>query len=237
MTDDLVVSALLAPVLVTQGYYTRKVTPKLPEPAGPREGVTGKGLPLNLLVLGDSAAAGVGVQCQEEALTGHLVTKLGSSFQLEWRLLAETGLTTQQMIARLEASKSFATDCVVISLGVNDVTSGMSANSWLRQIRQLRNVLTEKFSAKQLVFSSLPPMHLFPALPQPLRWYLGRRATRFSETLGHYLTAIEDAEFVAINFPISPDYIAADGFHPSERAYDIWSGEISGVIKKRWQGN
>jgi hypothetical protein len=31
--------------------------------------------------------------------------------------------------------------------------------------------------------SGLPPMHRFPALPQPLRWYIGSRARDFDRAL------------------------------------------------------
>ncbi len=55
------VTAALAPLLLWQGRHVRRVTPRLPEAAGPRAGTTGHGPPLRLLVLGDSAAAGVGV--------------------------------------------------------------------------------------------------------------------------------------------------------------------------------
>jgi hypothetical protein len=66
----------LAPILLCQGKYVRRVTPKLPEADGPRFGEAGVGKPLRLLVLGDSAAAGVGVNTQQEALAGHLVKGL-----------------------------------------------------------------------------------------------------------------------------------------------------------------
>ena len=50
----------LLPVLFVQGTKVRKNTPRLLEASGDREGTVGKGRPLSLLILGDSAAAGVG---------------------------------------------------------------------------------------------------------------------------------------------------------------------------------
>ena len=49
----------LAPLLVVQGWYVKRITPRLPEAEGARQGVTGQGQRLRLLVVGDSAAAGV----------------------------------------------------------------------------------------------------------------------------------------------------------------------------------
>ncbi len=96
----------MAPVLLCQGRYVRRVTPKLPEAAGPRSGECGAGAGLGLLVLGDSAAAGVGVATQEEALVGRMVAGLKDRFRVTWRLEAETGATTRSTIARLKRLES-----------------------------------------------------------------------------------------------------------------------------------
>ena len=59
---------VLSPLLICQGMYVRRVTPKLPEADGPRSGEAGSGALLRLLVLGDSAAAGVGVPARKKRL-------------------------------------------------------------------------------------------------------------------------------------------------------------------------
>ena len=48
----------LGPVLLMQGLAVRRRVPKLPEPPGAREGTTGDGPPLRIVIVGDSAAAG-----------------------------------------------------------------------------------------------------------------------------------------------------------------------------------
>ena len=93
--------ATLAPLLLWQGRRVRRVTPRLPEPAGPRAGVAGQGAPLRLLVLGDSAAAGVGVARQRDALTGRLLAELSPRHTVHWRLLAHTGEVLEVLPARL----------------------------------------------------------------------------------------------------------------------------------------
>ncbi|MEM8598518.1 MAG: SGNH/GDSL hydrolase family protein, partial [Bacteroidota bacterium] len=59
---------LLGPVLLAQGKRVRRVALKLPEPPGDRESTVGNGPPLRLLVVGDSSAAGVGAETQDDAL-------------------------------------------------------------------------------------------------------------------------------------------------------------------------
>ena len=57
-------------VILFQGYAVKKNTPRLAEPDGERIGQKGVGKSLALLILGDSAAAGVGVNAQDDALLG-----------------------------------------------------------------------------------------------------------------------------------------------------------------------
>jgi len=233
MIDDPVITTLLAPLLIPQGIYTRIVTPKLPEAEGAREGLSGVGKSLKLLILGDSAAAGVGVESQHQALSGQLATKLSSHCSLEWRLEAETGSKTADIIKRLEQLDEFKVDMVIISLGVNDVTSNVRLQKWLELQERLRSILVSKFDAKVILLSSIPPMERFPSLPQPLRWYLGRKSKAFNSGLMQQSRQFSDLKYMDINFPHEDGYIAEDGFHPSIRAYDLWSDLVVKEITQK----
>ena len=112
----------LGPILFAQGLYVRWVTPRLPEPAGVRCGMGGAGKSLRLLVVGDSAAAGVGADSQSSALSGQLVSALAPHFCLSWRLLARTGYKVQDVLDHLESAHPESFDLAVVSVGVNDVT-------------------------------------------------------------------------------------------------------------------
>lgn len=76
----------LLPILLIQGRKVRKNTPRLLEAGGEREGTTGEGQPLSLLILGDSAAAGVGVDTQQDALSGAIISELQNEYRLQWKL-------------------------------------------------------------------------------------------------------------------------------------------------------
>jgi len=224
----------LAPCLIAQGLYVRRVTPRLAEPEGERSGTYGSGPHLKLLILGDSAAAGVGVSTQGQALSGQLVARLGASFEVNWRLMAQTGDKAKQVTAVLQqvaVQEHF--DIVVTSIGVNDVTHGTKCKKWISQQGQIVNLLQSKFHVQHIILSGLPPMHLFPALPQPLRWYLGLRARRFNNALKTFAAGCDRCEFVAINFPLEAAYMAADGFHPGALAYSFWAGQLAKIIQSR----
>lgn len=118
----------------------------------------------------------MGAASQDEALCGRLVAELSPRRTLDWRLEARTGYTTADAHAHLAALPEDRFDVVVLSLGVNDVTGGLGRARWLARQAALADMLRERFAPQAVLFTALPPMHLFPALPQPLRWYLGARA-------------------------------------------------------------
>ena len=212
----------LGPLLLVQGRRVRRVTPVLPEPAGPREGVAGSGAPLRLLVVGDSAGAGVGAATQDEALAGRLVARLRERFRVEWRVVARTGATTSSTIRHLERIEPFATDAVVTSLGVNDVTGDVGVARFLKRQAKLHALLRERFGARLVIASGLPPMHHFPALPQPLRWYLGARARELDRALADLLPDGHGTEHLPFQGDVDAAHMASDGFHPGPPVYDAW---------------
>ena len=228
----LLATAALGPLLLVQGRYVRAVTPRLPEPSGSRSGRTGAGAPLRLLVAGDSAAAGVGATSQDEALCGRLVSELSARRTLDWRLEARTGYTTADAHAHLAALPEDRFDVVVLSLGVNDVTRGIGRSRWLAGQAALADMLQARFAARAVLFTALPPMHLFPALPQPLRWYLGARALDFNVALADWLPSSPGCYLSAPEFEPASAYIASDGFHPGPAAYAAWAKRIAGDIDR-----
>lgn len=228
----LLATAALGPLLLLQGRHVRRVTPRLPEPPGPRSGQVGEGPLLRLLVAGDSAAAGVGAGSQDEAVAGRLVAQLSANRALNWRLEARSGYTTADAHAHLAALPEDRFDVVVLSLGVNDVTRGVGLTRWLARQRALADLLQTRFEPRALLFTTLPPMHLFPALPQPLRWYLGARAHDFNDALADWLPRQQGCHLVAPEFQPDPAHIASDGFHPGPAAYTAWATRIARDIDR-----
>jgi lysophospholipase L1-like esterase len=226
----------LAPLLLAQGLRVRRNALRLPEPPGPRAGTAGEGPPLRLLVTGDSAAAGVGAATQDEALSGALVRALQPDFHLSWRLKARTGLRTRQVLARLASQPPEPVDAALVSLGVNDVTGGTRSAAFVAQQRRLVQVLRERYGARLVLLTALPPMYAFPALPQPLRWTLGERARAFTRLLRSVALSEPACELLELRLPLDMAYIATDGFHPGPRAYEIWAEEAAAVIRSRFSG-
>ena len=223
---------LLSPILLKQGKETRKKTLKLPEPRGQRKGIVGKGEQIRLLILGDSAGAGVGVATQALALSGQIVQNLSQTHQLEWKLIATSGHTTSDVVEHLPSKEKQVFDIALISLGVNDVTSFVSPGKWIKQCESLIQILEQRFSIKRIVWSDFPKMEKFPALPQPLRWFVGARKNHLRKHLLQYVSVRKNLELLEFPDLLSEpgenikDWIAIDGFHPGPRVYSIWAEEF-----------
>ncbi len=224
----LIATLALGPILLAQGRHVRRTVPELPEPEGPRSGIAGSGPVLRLLIVGDSAAAGVGAPSQDEALAGQLAVALAPTFRLHWKLLAFTGATTADMLDRLRREAAEPFDVVVTSLGVNDVTGRRSLATWRRQQEDLVDLLAARFGARYILLSGLPPMHRFPSLPQPLRWYIGSRARDFDRVLAEVAASRPDCEFLALGHEMmDTSAMAGDGFHPGPPIYALWACEAA----------
>ncbi|MBY5993903.1 SGNH/GDSL hydrolase family protein [Ferrimonas balearica] len=218
-------TVVLSPILLAQGQWVRFRTPKLPEAPGPRLGQLGSGAPLSLLILGDSAAAGVGIEHQTQALSGQLAQQLKAQFGLQWQLHARSGLTTkdaQQLLSAIDAPRF---DVVLISLGVNDALSATSAARWLRETQALVETLSERFAPGLLLLTQLPPLARFPDLPWPLSAHLGRRADHFNRLLGQWVADQPGLGLLDLTrgHTLSLEHLAPDRFHPGEPTHRHWA--------------
>ena len=222
---------LMMPLLLVQAIGVHRKTPRLPEQPGDRSGIFGSGRNLRLLIVGDSAASGVGAGCQRQALSGQLVSFLGEHFRVTWRLDAETGRTIKDVVAAAEAAAE-KVDVLVVSVGVNDVTRATPLKRWISRHEKLIDIATKKFDCRHVLLSSVPPMHLFPTLPQPLRWFLGQRARRLNTALERHLAGCPGCRVVSPDFPPEPAFMAADGFHPGPVAYSHWARHLAGIIRE-----
>ena len=258
----------LAPVYLYQGHKIKRDTVRLPEPNGERHGQVQLDNPagnpldtlkdnrqqaLNLMIVGDSAAAGVGSQTQQEALVGNLIPLLTqqpiiqTTFDtLNWSLQATTGHTSFDILRRLYVlpAPSQPIDVMVLSVGVNDITSNVSASQWQQQIENIITIVQRKFGVRELIFLSLPPMAQMPAIPAPLNNFVGAKASILDNTLQQVCAAHDGVTYMATDFARMIDehsngtpidirvMFASDGFHPSSLMYGYWAQQLVELIVK-----
>jgi lysophospholipase L1-like esterase len=229
----------LGPLLLRQGRMVRRTALRLPEAAGPREGLVGEGVPVaRLLVVGDSSAAGVGLATQDEALALPLARALAQRLRgaVSWQLVAQTGIDTPGARQLLAQSRVRPADVAVTVLGVNDVTAQRSAASFVTHQAHLWAELRERCGARWGVACGLPPMERLTAMPQPLRWYLGRYASALDAALRDW-SERQDLGFCPLRWTDDPRFLASDGFHPGPALYPEWAQRLAELIapqRPRW---
>lgn len=225
----------LIPALVIQGNRVKKNTLRLPEPEGARESQTGTGNKLSLLILGDSAAAGVGVEHQDDALLGAILHELKDDFEIDWKLQAKTGDTSSKVIHALDQIEVQHYDVIVTSVGVNDVTKLIPVEVWIQKQEQLYSKIQQKFSPKLIIAAGVPPMNMFPALPNPLAWLFGQYAKQMNQQLENFVNQQVNMQWIEYDiekYRAMNLQMAADGFHPSKEVYTLWGQEVAGKIRK-----
>ncbi|VVD62739.1 hypothetical protein PAQ31011_00180 [Pandoraea aquatica] len=227
----------LGPILLAQARWLRRTALRLPEAAGPREGVEGdplhSGEPLRILVVGDSSAAGVGVDAQADALAQPVAKLLAARTgrRVAWQLVAKSGMNTSEALVMLANRELPRADYLVTALGTNDVTSQRKPSQFLADYTALVDTLRKRTGAAGLVVTGLPPLHILPAAPHPLRWYLGRYAKRLDGLLIDWIERDPAARYVSLAWAAKPQDMARDKYHPGPGQYREWVEYVVGKIQ------
>ncbi len=223
----------LLPFLIPQALWVRKTAPRFSDAAGPAYGSVGEGPSKHLVAIGDSIIAGVGAPTLDQALVGQtaaaLAERLGAS--IDWRASGRTGQTSKGLLAgQLTELPDVDASFVIVSIGVNDVTRVETTRQFARNVRAIVDHLANRYPRARVAFAGLPPLGIFPLLPQPLRAALGLRAATFNETLEDLLRAEPRALYVPVEFDASDSSFADDGFHPSPDGYTAFGDVMAEAL-------
>jgi lysophospholipase L1-like esterase len=226
---------VLAPIALPQALWTRRTALRLPEALGAQSGVAGverAGEPLRLLLIGESTVAGVGVEAQEVALAGQLAQALSARLgrPVAWRACGENGITANEACERLlPLALSEPADLVLLVFGVNDTTHLSSLSRWESALRALSQRMTAQ--GCRVVFTGVPPIQHFSALPWLLRRLLGLRAGLLDAELRR-ISVQERAQYARLELRFADDYLARDGYHPSALGYRVWGEGLAELITR-----
>jgi lysophospholipase L1-like esterase len=185
--------------------------------------------PLRLMMLGDSSAAGAGVDRVDDTVGGQLAHLLAEGSGLRVHLSSvgvsgsrSTDLTTQ--VAR--ALLGDRPDVAVVLIGANDAVAarrpGEAAAYLGAAVRRLRDAGVE------VVVGTCPDLGAVRAIAQPLRevagWWGRRTAHAQHRAVVAAGGAVVDigAETGAV-FRADAGTLCYDGFHPSADGYRVWA--------------
>ena len=200
----------------------------LPDGTGPvpRAEVPAGVEPLDLVVLGDSAAAGLGADFPDELPGVRIARGLAEELErpVSLRTNAIVGTTSQELHAQVDLVLEDPPRMALIIIGANDVTSRLSVSVCAELLGREVARLTEAGVA--VVVGTCPDLGAIRPIPQPLRsvarsWSLalGRAQRRIVEINGG--RAVPLADLLAPEFLARPnEFFSPDRFHPSGAGYE-----------------
>jgi lysophospholipase L1-like esterase len=235
MTYLSIVKLILSPILFVQGRRTKRTALRLPEPEGFRSGFVlhhGDEKALNLLFVGDSTMAGVGVAHQDAALASQTSATVSAllSRSVHWRLIAKSGAKTGQILALTEKEDAFEAHVLITATGGNDVLAQTSPRKFIAAYEGLVKALLPADGSGHSIISGLPPLHITPAVPQPLRWFFGKFASRLDMQLQQWIRSRMRVSYVSLQWAADRTKLAADRFHPGAGLYHEWSQRLARQI-------
>jgi lysophospholipase L1-like esterase len=184
------------------------------------------GAPLDLLLVGDSIAAGLGADRPKETLGGRLARALAKSTRRSVRLrtVAQVGAESSMLADQLATLPSaYRPDVAVIVVGGNDVTHRVRVADAARHLEAAVTLLRERGAG--VVVGTCPDLGALRPVPQPLR-ALGSRASRQLAAAQEAAAIRAGAHAVSLARVAGPFFItnpdemfSLDRFHPSALGY------------------
>ena len=216
----------LFPFALPQAAWVRLTAPRFAPARGPASGGIGDGQTLRLLALGDSVIAGVGAERVEEALVWGTSQRIASRLgcHVHWTARGRIGEKSRTLLGRLSDGMTESSyDVVVVSVGVNDITSMTSPAEWRANVTDLLRRIVDHSPGAVIAVGGIPPLGAFPLLPQPLRCAAGQRGLAFDRELERVVGGFSQALHVPVRFAPCATKFSADGFHPSPSSYSVFA--------------
>ena len=211
----------------------------------PRDEVPEGVQPLEMAVLGDSSAAGLGASLPRELPGVRVAQGLAEEVDRPVALTthAIVGARTQELSAQVDAVLQRPPDAVLIIVGANDVTSKLPVSRCAELLGEQVRRLVE--ADVKVVVGTCPDLGSIRPIPQPLRsvasrWSLAlaRAQRRSVEACGGY--AVPLADLLSPEFLARPaEYFSPDKFHPSGAGYEAAADILLPVMciaVGAWQG-
>jgi lysophospholipase L1-like esterase len=219
---------LASGVVLGQALIARRVIPAAEQPpprCDGRYGCDHKGEPIRLALLGDSSAAGYGVDAPRKTLGALLATGLAEQLHrsVELRCVAVVGALSRHLGPQLARLKGFEPDLAVILIGGNDVTHRQSVPGAVQALGDAVRAL--RALDADVVVGTCPDLGAIQPIQPPLKW-LARRWSRQLAALQTIAVVEAGGRTVSLGDLLGPQFAAEpermfawDRFHPSEDGY------------------
>ncbi|PRW64925.1 SGNH/GDSL hydrolase family protein [Actinopolyspora mortivallis] len=182
---------------------------------------------LDFAVLGDSSAAGLGVELPRELPGVRLAEGLAEELErpVVLRTHAVVGSTSRELARQVETVLREPPRLALVLIGVNDVTTRVPIGTSVRLLEEAVAEMTRAGTA--VVVGTCPDLGAIRPIPQPLRsvarrysLLLAREQRRAVERAGGH--AVPLADLLSPEFLTRPvELFGPDRFHPSAAGYEM----------------
>jgi len=197
---------------------------------------------LRLVLLGDSAAIGVGVEWLSDTVGGQLARLLadGTAEVGERHVLLSSVGVAGSRSADLATQVARALlgdrpDVAVILIGAHDATSLRSPEESAAQLGQAVRRLRD--AGVRVVVGTCPDLGALRAIAPPLRQVAGMFGRRMAKAQARAVreaggVAVDLAEETGTVFRADAGTLCYDGFHPSADGYRVWAHALYPAVAK-----
>lgn len=178
----------------------------------------GVGPPLRLAVLGDSAAAGYGLDDPDLAYPRQVARQLAVREQRSVELIsrAANGARIADLAFGQLTDLPPEVDVVILAAGVNDALARRNPAEVERDMRRLIEAVRERVARVDIVVVGCPDLHTAPGFPWPVNQVIGWQCRRVCAAQER-ASVCQPVRFVRYPQPPTRDMYGADGFHPGPR--------------------
>ena len=218
------------PLLWFQGMRLKRKVLRFSTPSDLPYGICkGKNKEFSILGLGESPMAGVGIAKHTLTLTGLTAGRLNKllGYSVKWKILAQNGLTLNNLNKLICEQSDESVDLVLVSIGGNDVFQLTPPWIWKKNIDKCVKLIFQKNEKPVILFSPVPPVGRFPAIPSPLRIAFSLWEFLLQGCLAQVINSMDNTYLLDERYPDGKKYYLEDGIHPSRLAYTAWSEKLA----------
>lgn len=177
----------------------------------------GPGDPVRLVVLGDSAARGFGLEDPADAFPQQVARRVAAATgrPVDVQSMATDGHRTRDVAdVQVPLLRAAHPDALVVSVGVNDAVRGTARTDLLAATHDLLTGVRAAADGAALVFVTCPDLARAPGLPWPVGSGLGWRCRRVAALQAEVAA---DLGVAVVPLPrAGRELFGADGFHPGQ---------------------